>query len=318
MEYKRRGEKLSYPQGLNDVLAIIIAEAPPAETRTRLDYRRAHQYLTDEGIADYIERKRMVKLCMKRVKRLLNRGASAPTSETTGDDKINGEERIAREARASARAMLPKAEATMKMKAVHAMAMIPAPGDVVYVDLDGYGQASEATVVDEENGEIDVKFVADDVEHRYPVDHADIMTVIKGAPQGSDAKRQREEHKRAREELEEKNAALSHRKGRRKGELLCKPQPDRDVFPTPAACPEKYDHIVIECGSGTANPGFYIYQMGKFKVGVYTVDWDAERNAHLVKDIRELNFRSLLKMFPKLIHVHFTWDCKSNSPAGIR
>jgi hypothetical protein len=42
------------------------------------------------------------------------------------------------------------------MKAVHAMAMIPAPGDVVYVDLDGYGQASEATVVNEENGEIDV------------------------------------------------------------------------------------------------------------------------------------------------------------------
>ena len=318
MEYKRRGEKLSYPQGLNDVLAIIIAEAPPAETRTRLDYRRAHQYLTDEGIADSTERKRMVKLCMKRVKRLLNRGASAPTSGTTGDDKINGEERIAREARASTRAMLPKAEATMTMKAVHAMAMIPAPGDTVYVDLNGYGQASEATVVDEENGEIDVKFVADDVEHRYPVDHADIMRVIKGAPQGSDAKRQREEHKRAREELEEKNAALSHRKGRRKGELLCKPQPDRDVFPTPAACPEKYDHIVIECGSGTANLGFHIYQMGKFKVGVYTVDWDAERNAHLVKDIRGLNFRSLLKMFPKLIHVHFTWDCKSNSPAGIR
>jgi hypothetical protein len=55
MEYKRRGEKLSYPQGLNDVLAIIIAEAPPAETRTRLDYRRAHQYLTDEGIADSTE-----------------------------------------------------------------------------------------------------------------------------------------------------------------------------------------------------------------------------------------------------------------------
>ena len=184
---------------MNDVLAIIIAEAPPAETRTRLDYRRAHQYLTDEGIADSTERKRMVKLCMKRVKRLLNRGASAPTSGTTGDDKINGEERIAREARASTRAMLPKAEATMTMKAVHAMAMIPAPGDVVYVDLDGYGQASEATVVDEENGEIYVKFVADDVKHRYPVDHADIITVIKGAPQGSDAKRQREEHKRARE-----------------------------------------------------------------------------------------------------------------------
>jgi hypothetical protein len=103
--------------------------------------------------------------------------------------------------------------------------------------------------------------VADDVEHRYPVGDADIITVIKGAPQGSDAKRQREEHKRAREELEEKNAALSHRKGRRKGKLLCKPQPDRDVFPTPAACPEKYDHIVIECGSGTANLGFHIYQM---------------------------------------------------------
>ena len=318
MEYTRGGAKLSYPQGLNDVLARIIAEAPPAETRTRLDYRRAHQYLTEEGISDPKEQARMVKLCMKRVKRLAKRRASAPTSGATGNDKTNGKERIAREAHASTRAMLPKAEAKMTTKAVHATAMIPALGDVIYVDLDGYGQASEATVVDENNGQICVKFVADDVEHRYPVDDIDIIRVIEGAPQGSDAKMKREEHKRAREELEEKNAALSHRKGRRKGELLCKPQPNRDVFPNPAACPERYDWIVIECGSGTANLGFRIYEMGKFKVGVYTVDWDAERNAHLVKDIRELNFRSLLKMFPKLIHVHFTWDCKSNSPAGIR
>ena len=110
----------------------------------------------------------MVKLCMKRVKRLAKRRASAPTSGATGNDKTNGKERIAREAHASARA-LPKAEAQMAMKAPHATAMIPALGDVIYVNLDGYGQASEATVVDEENGEICVKFVADDVEHRYPI-----------------------------------------------------------------------------------------------------------------------------------------------------
>jgi len=194
MEYKRRGVKLSYLQGLSNVLARIIAEAPPAGTRTRLDRRRACQYLKEEGIADPKEQARMVKLCMKRVKRLAKRRASVPTSGTTGDDKTNGKERIAREAHASVRAMLLKAEAQLTTKALHATARIPALGDVIYVDLDGYGQASEATVVDEEHGEIYAKFVADDVEHRYPVDDIDIIRVIEGAPQGSDAKRKREEH----------------------------------------------------------------------------------------------------------------------------
>ena len=317
-EFKRKGVNLSFPQGLHSVLARILAEAPPAETRTRLDYRRAHQYLTEEGFPDPKEQARMVKLCMKRVRRLATRGASAPTSGTKGDDKINGKEPIAQEARASAPAMLPRAKAKVTMKDVDATVMIPTIGDMVYVNLDGYEQASEAIVVDEENGEINVMFMADDAEDRYPANHADIKRVIKGAPQGSDAKRQREEHKQAREELEETNATLSHRNGNWKGEPLCKPQPNLDVFPTPAACPSMYEYIVIECGSGTASLGFRIYQMGKFKVGVLTIDWDAERNAHLVKDIRELDFRSLLKMFPKLIHVHFTWDCKANSAAGIR
>ena len=317
-EFKRKGVDLSFPQGLHSVLARILAEAPPAETRTRLDYRRAHQYLTEEGVPDPKEQARMVRLCVRRVRRLATRGASAPTSGTKGDDKINGKEPIAQEARASAPAMLPIAKAKVTMKDVDATVVIPALGDIVYVILDGYEQASEAVVVDEENGEIKVKFMADDAEDRYQVDHADIERVIKGAPQGSDAKRQREEHKQAREELEETNATLSHRNGKWKGEPLCKPQPNLDLFPTPAACPSKYEYIVIECGSGTASLGFRIYQMGKFKVGVYTIDWDAKRNAHLVKDIRELDFRSLLKMFPKLIHVHFTWDCKANSAAGIR
>jgi hypothetical protein len=209
--YERNGIKLSFPPGLHNVLAQIIAEAPPAETCTRLDYRRTYQYLTEEGFPDPKEQARMVKLCMKRVKVRVTRGASAPTSGTTGDDKINGKERIAQEAHASARVKLPKAEANMTMKDVHATAMKPALGDMVYMDLDGYKEASEAIVVGEENGEINVKFIADDVEDRYPVDHADIKRVIKGAPQGSNAKRQREEHKRAREELEGENATLSHR-----------------------------------------------------------------------------------------------------------
>ena len=82
-EFKRKGSKLSFPQGLHNVLARIIAEAPPAETRTRLDYRRAYQYLTEEGIPDPKEQARMVKLCMRRVKRLATRGddddVTAPT-----------------------------------------------------------------------------------------------------------------------------------------------------------------------------------------------------------------------------------------------
>ena len=58
--------------------------------------------------------------------------------------------------------------------------------------------------------------------------------------------------------------------------------------------------------------------MGKFKVEVYTIDWNEHRNAHLVMDMRELDFKSLLNMFPNLVHVHFTWDCKANSSAGVR
>ena len=73
----------------------------------------------------------MVKLCMKRVKVRVTRGASAPTSGTTGDNKINGKERIAQEAHASARAMLPKAEAKMTIKDVHATAMKPALGHLL-------------------------------------------------------------------------------------------------------------------------------------------------------------------------------------------
>ena len=88
--YERNGIKLSFPPGLHNVLAQIIAEAPPAETCTRLDYRRAYQYLKEEGFPDPKEQARMVKLCMKRVKVRVTRGASAPTSGTTGDDKING------------------------------------------------------------------------------------------------------------------------------------------------------------------------------------------------------------------------------------
>ena len=61
---------------------------------------------------------------------------------------------------------LPKAEANMTMKDVHATTMKPALGDMVYMDLDGYKDLSEAIVVDEENGEINVMFIADDAEDR--------------------------------------------------------------------------------------------------------------------------------------------------------
>ena len=50
---------------------------------------------------------------------------------------------------------------------------------------------------------------------------------------------------------------------------------------------------------------------------MYTIDWARHRNAHLCKDIRELDMEAMLNMFgSKLIHWHFTWDCKPNSMAG--
>ena len=190
-------------------------------------------------------------------------------------------------------------------------------GGHVWIQLDGYDNLSEATVVDEENENILVEFVVDKTDDWYPRIHLDIMIVIKAAQQGHDEKR-RTETTRASEELDRRNASLSHKQGKRNGRLLCKPQPGRDIFPNPAERPNLYDHVIIECGSGTANLGFKIYQMGKSKVGVYTIDWNEHRNAHLVRDMRELDFKSLLNMFPNLVHVHFTWDCKANSSAGIR
>ena len=47
------------------------------------------------------------------------------------------------------------------------------------------------------------------------------------------------------------------------------------------------------------------------------LDWNEHRDAHLVRDMRGLDFKSLLNMFPKLAHVHFTWGCKANSSAGV-
>ena len=67
--------------------------------------------------------------------------------------------------------------------------------------------------------------------------------------------------------------------------------------------------MIIEIGSGGGSFALCIFKTGKGKVGVYTIDWDDRRVAHLKQDFRQLKWESLLSIFPKLIHVHFTWDC---------
>ena len=82
-------------------------------------------------------------------------------------------------------------------------------GGHVWIQLDGYEDFSEATVVDEGNENIHVEFVVDNTDDWYPRNHLDIMIVIKAAQQGHDEKR-RTETTRASEELDRKNASLSH------------------------------------------------------------------------------------------------------------
>ena len=82
-------------------------------------------------------------------------------------------------------------------------------GDTVWIQLDWYDNLSEATVVDEENENIQVEFVVDKTDDWYPRIHLDIVIVIKAAQQGHDEKR-RTETTRASEELDRKNASLSH------------------------------------------------------------------------------------------------------------
>ena len=338
---KRKGAALSYPDGLVSVIERTIRAAPIGTKR--LNHRAAHSYLTSIGITASEEHQRMVKLCIKSMRTKIQQQVRKPRIEWPPPSQIQNVNGVTSSNRAekaaSATVLLRRLEAVDAMitavmatrKAVEKQVETTLDntkkanqylcdvetGDTVWIQLDWYDNLSEATVVDEENENIHVEFVVDKTDDWYPRIHLDIVIVIKAAQQGHDEKR-RTETTRASDELDRRNASLSHKQGKRNGRLLCKPQPGRDIFPNPAERPNLYDHVIIECGSGTANLGFKIYQMGKSKVGVYTIDWNEHRNAHLVRDMRDLDFKSLLNMFPKLVHVHFTWDCKANSSAGIR
>ena len=125
------------------------------------------------------------------------------------------------------------------------------------------------------------------------------------------------QHRPPRASTRVENEILLGTKKKRNGQRINPPQPPRDELPNPAESPDEFDHIITEVGSGSGTFALAVYHTDKGKVGVYTTDWDDDRFAHLKQDLRFLNFSSLLKIFPKLRHVHFTWDCKSNSPGDF-
>ena len=259
---KRKGTPLSYPDGLVSVIERTIRDAPIG-TR-RLNHGAAHSYLASIGITASKEHKRMVKLCIKSTRTKTQRQVRKLRIEWTSQTQnVNGATSSNRaEKAASATVLLHRLEAVDAMitavmatrKAVEKQVETTLDntkkanqylcdvetGDTVWIQLDGYDNLSEATVVDEENENIHVEFVVDKTDDWYPRIHLDIMIVIKAAQQGHDEKR-RTETTRASEELDRKNASLSHKNGKRNGRLLCKPQPDRDVFPNPAERPNLYD-----------------------------------------------------------------------------
>jgi hypothetical protein len=189
------------------------------------------------------------------------------------------------------------------------------PGDWVTVRLNGHKDPVLALVVGESEEDFIVEYESDRVKEVYERSSDEILTSKRGIEQPSMAgKRELDESRQ--EQIEWKNEILSGTKRKRNGQPINPPQPPRDELPNPSESPDEFDHIIIEVGSGSGTFALAVYHTGKGKVGVYTIDWDDDRFAHLKQDLRFLNFHSLLKIFPNLRHVHFTWDCKSNSPAG--
>jgi len=133
----------------------------------------------------------------------------------------------------------------------------------------------------------------------------------------------RAEHMQAADEANDaqKKLAIETKKGRFRKVAGIKrdlrpPQTTREFLPNPADAPESHKHIFVELGSGAANLSSAVWHTSQNLVGCYTVDWNQARNAHLCMDIRELRALHLFKQFKNIRHIHFTWDCKANCPAG--
>ena len=62
-----------------------------------------------------------------------------------------------------------------------------------------------------------------------------------------------------------------------------------------------------------------VFTISGKRVGVYTIDWARHRNAHLCKDIRELDIEAMLNMFgskliqPTLSPPTASAECSRNS-----
>ena len=193
--------------------------------------------------------------------------------------------------------------------------MVARAGDIILVALDGHFEPVKGIVWSCNEKQLEIEFDVDETRDLIERDSFDIVKVTRGL-ELREASERNMNFKRAEELLEWEDEHLSGSNKKKKGVFIYLPQPSREILPNPAEHPDLYDYLIIEIGSGGGSFALCIFKTGKGKVGVYTIDWDDRRFAHLKQDFRKLKWESLLCIFPKLIHVHFTWDCKANSSAG--
>ena len=172
---KRKSAALSYPDGLVSVLERTIRDAPIGTKR--LNHRAAHSYLTSIGITPLKEHQRIVKLCIKSIRTKIQQQVRKPRIEWPPPSQIQNVNGVTSSNRAekaaSATVLLRRLEAVDAMitavmatrKAVEKQVETTLDntkkanqylcdvetGDTVWIQLDGYDNFSEATVIDEEN-----------------------------------------------------------------------------------------------------------------------------------------------------------------------
>ncbi|EGB04101.1 hypothetical protein AURANDRAFT_67506 [Aureococcus anophagefferens] len=274
---------------LDATLRREIEESKPQSIRGCLRHDKAHELLRD--VYHLGERKSRTSLINSAMDRLKKRGVTRDVT-TTASEALRLEESNS----------APVAGA------------LASQGDFVAVELNGYKAPVNALVVREDAKEVVVEFEADRVRAVYDRDSQDIVALTKTEQKQSEELRH--VHERAQHLVEYFDERLSGGKRKKAGVSVFPPQVGRDKLPNPADAPRLYKYIVIEVGSGSAALAQAIFIKGNGLIGVYTIDWDDRRFAHLKEDLRNLDFSKLLTMFPQLIHVHCTWDCKANSPAG--
>ena len=310
-----QGVPEEYASELERILVETFANAPPiGGWCTRVDLRNARTYLEGLELEDSLKKK-LWDQKLRRVRRLVPRLRVLPNSRVPRVSDLKAET-DAEEARVPR--VLFRKEETDAMPTAAANAAVSESdsgkrehlkqGDKLKILLEGYQHPAAARVVSREDDKIVVRFDVDNVEQQYSIFSPDLTSLV--------ILPTRQQDLALREEHEDTNLALFLRDAALSTPKKPNPQPPLSQFPSPAEYPRKYDYIILEIGSGTAKFGFTCYCLGGKKVGVYTIDICKEREPHLCIDLKELDPKEIVEMFPKLVHVHITWDCKANSIAG--